>query len=691
MSILYIITFLGAFLLFQLELIVAQKLLPLYGGGFSIWATCMMFYQFFLLLGYFYAHFLTHSSLRKKAIFQICLLFLSLLFFPFEFKFSNYFESPIVSIGFLLAQSIGFPFLLLSSTAIVQQKWLANNPNLHQSESPYILYSMSNIGSFVALLTYPFFFQPIFKLHTQLMIWYTLYGFYIVLHFFCLPQFDRVIQQATEEDKEKEKISLNKKHLFLWFFINVGTCSLLVSVTNIITMDISPAPILWVFPLAAYLFSFTIVFSEKKSVKLIILLSSVFSGIYFLWLNSQKTVDNFYWLIFYPIFLFTICCIMNRLLIHIKPHSPKHLTLFYIIISLGSFVGTVFINFFIPVLMRSFPSIFIDLYVSMIILFCCLFAYFFNSFHFLFRHAWLKYSVFAIMGFFIFYFIPTQLFFDDPHLKFSHRNFYGICKVTETEGIRWFTHGSVHHGAQPIDPEKENEPFYYNRENGPIHNVFKVKEDLQKIAIFGLGTAGFLSLSKKEQNWDFYEIDPDMLEIAQTQFTYLKNTLAKTKIYLGDARLKLQKVDQKYDLIFINAFSGDSIPTHLITYEAFSSYFEKIEEDGFLTLHCSNRYLDILPVLVKITEELHLFSAYKFDGNVFLKHAPPVKLFMATRSKELHQKIISEYQWTDTKKESFKDVSLWTDEKVNIIETFDFSSDVHLIQFLLNQMFEKIE
>lgn len=662
------ITFLGAFLLFQLELIVAQKLLPLYGGSFSVWASCMMFFQILLCLGYFYAYWLTSSAIRTKALFQVLIIFLSAFLFPFHFQESDLFSNPVLSIGFQLSITIGLPFFLLSTTSILQQKWLIATET-NSSRTPYTLYSISNVGSFVALLSYPFLVQPFLKLSTQLSIWYILYGIYFVLHFFCLPKSNT--QETSKIFASSTTNAFQRKNAFLWLFLSMATSALLLATTNIITQDISPAPILWVFPLAIYLLSFILAFAEKKWFPNVIKVSLF--ATFLLTIKLLLTYSGILFeLVFYHFLLFSLSCLAHHLLFKLKPHQD-HLVLFYIIISFGGCLGTVWINFLMPLLMRSVGTILVDLYGSLTLLFCCFLSYSFPKIKSLNRPLLVKSSGIVILIVW-FFFTPLKMLSPAPGQIVAFRNFYGVSRVIVEQELKWLNHGTTIHGSQFIDPKRESEPCLYYRPTGPFGEVFNISFPKSRIALIGLGVGSLIGYGTPDQSWDIYEIDPDVIHIAKKHFSYLKNSQAPLQIYLGDARIEIQKAPPKqYQLLLIDAFSSDAIPAHLLTQEAFASYVEKLAPEGVIAIHISNKYLNLIPILTKQAKHLSLYSAYQVTPYADpVEIFPSVRVFMMTSSKAVYDQLIQKHRWKST--ESVAPASLWTDEKLNLLEAFSWKN-----------------
>lgn len=692
-----LITFLGAFLLFQLELMVAQKLLPLYGGSFSVWASCMMFFQFILLLGYFYAYTLTSPPFQRYPWLHLLFLGVSVCFLPFEWDVEalaglSAFH-PSIAISLLLLQEIGVPFFLLSTTAIIQQKWLVQS-SLSQRSNPYVLYSISNLGAFVAFISYPLAVQPYLKLSDQFFWWYALYGCYVLLHGVTLP-WKRVKGEKGVEgevidlEKKGEKSFFSKKAQGLCFSLSAGTSALLIGVTNLISLDISPGPLLWIFPLALYLLSFIVVFSEKQAwVRRVV--QGSFCGfvglVFFLFFWGTSLLG---WFLFYISFLWLLCCVSHGILVRLKP-QVEQLGWFYLLLAGGGFVGSVVVNLIFPFLLRSVPTLLVDFYSAFLWLLLCYSVYGWSSLK---RYAqnpfWMGLGVGWI---FIFVFwIPFLLFLPPSGQIVAFRNFYGVSRVVETGALRWLFHGTTVHGSQSKDSLKKPLPFHYYRVNGPFGVVFHVQKNLRQCAVVGLGVGSMFGYSQAGQSWFFYEINPDVDWIAKNYFDYLSQGKGQAQVVLGDARLTLKTAPDRYfDLVVIDAFSSDAIPTHLLTVEAFQMYLQKLKPEGMIALHVSNRYLNLVPVLARMAQELKMYGVFQELGNGESKAIPPDHLWYSVNAKAVYgeeelpgvrtvvmtfsewktKELLEKYDWKSM--EYVHKASLWTDEQISFWEAMDW-------------------
>jgi hypothetical protein len=666
-------------------------------------------FPIFFISGYAYAHLLSKSPLKKSAGFHLALLALSLLMFPFSFDSPPRYENaPVWSIGYLLVTTIGLPFILLSTTTILLQTWLASS-SLSQSTRPYILYSTSNFGSFAAIFSYPLWIQPTFSLKTQLSVWYSVYFLYSLLHFLCLPQKNSLCSEIEENTisetlaqtarkvalerekkpgkKQKKKAKVEEKESspsavealrikpfsrILSFLISTGTCALLLAITNVITIDISPAPILWVFPLAAYLLSFILVFSDHQGI--IPLNICLVLGTFFFWGWLQVEERNtFYWLAFFLTLLFTSCCLFHQMLFQVKPSSSEKLSAYYLRIALGGCCGSILINILMPLWMVEVPTIFVDIYVAFVVLFISFLLYHLKYVKLLCGNRWIAILNGVLIIAFVFLILPLNFFRTLPNIKLIRRNFYGILKVVHHKDKKFFWHGSTIHGAQSLLPEEEDLPIYYYRKGAPFEDIIRVKRDAKQVALMGLGAGSLLAYAKPDQHWTIYEIDPDVVEISKNHFSHISHCKASLEFRMGDGRLCLKDSPHKYDIIFMDVFSGDAIPSHMATQEAFEIYVDKLAKDGILVFHCSNRFLNLLPVVTQLSNTFKLYSSFVVLPNTTGEFDQPgVLLQISTPSKELNERFQKEfiynekYKWLST--DLLRPVSLWTDERVNFLE-----------------------
>ena len=625
--------FLSAFLLFQVEPIIARYILPWFGGTPAVWTTCMLFFQVFLLAGYAYAHLLArHLSPRHQALVHLSLVVCSLVFLPItpgEALKPDGSENPMLAIIGLLVVTIGGPFLLVSASGPLLQHWFNR---IHPTVSPYRLYALSNLGSLLGLVSYPFFIEPKLGLNTQTVFWSAGYGLYAVMCAWgAIPLFRLATQSGSSETPENpatKKPSLSESFLIL-ALAACGSVVLLAS-TNQICRDIAVIPFLWVIPLSLYLISFILCFDHprwyNRRVWVPVLLTALAAVVYLLLQDYGEMELNVYAQIaIYSAALFACCMVCHGELVRLKP-SASYLTSFYLMVALGGALGGVFVNLVAPVLFKGYWEFHLGLVATMVLLGICLYRA--SDLH---RSPLVLWSgsilwvggIAALAGF-----LGLHIQEQQESNILTTRNFYGVLRVKETDSgtefaTRFLYHGRISHGRQFLIPRMQSYPTaYYGPFSGislaigrhPLRLSLNKLEDGARqgglhVGNIGLGVGTIAAFSKPGDTYRFYEINPDVDRIAKEYFTYLKDAKGLQQVILGDGRISLERelasnVRQQFDILTVDAFSGDGIPVHLLTREAFALYWEHLQPDGILALHITNRHFDLSPVVRALAREL---------------------------------------------------------------------------------------
>jgi len=644
------IIFLSAFLLFQVQPLIAKLILPL----------CLLFFQAFLLLGYLYAHVLSQiRNLRVQVSIHSVALLLSLLFMPIGLKQLSDIDqtAPLFEILHLLVFSIGAPYFLLSSTGPLVQKWLStiNAPsndlsNVASNTSsdshntnfvPYKLYSLSNIGSLLALLSYPFIFEPLFTLPDQLVYWSIGYiVLVILLVVFCTQLFKRVVRYMQHKEAAVNKVSANKELVerenlahspinrtpldwLLWLALSATGVVLLVSVTSAMTQNIPPVPFLWILPLSLYLLTFIISFhSAKWYVRwywYVLFILSSFAGLLMFFIGSQ--FDILSQVLIYSGILLSSCMICHGELVKLKPDTSR-LTLFYLNMSLGGFLGSAFVAFVAQHLFTQFLEFPIALFSVFVLLAACTYVLRKNTEHdnnkapVAIASSSVVFAVLLVVSF-----VSLNQKFKENTVELS-RNFYGLLSVKDVDvnGVveRRLIDGTTSHGTQSLDKALAHRPMSYYRENSGValalQHLFLTPSI--NVGLVGLGAGTLATYGRKGDNYTFYELNPNVERMARQYFTYIENSKANVDVVIGDGRVTLQKLLDKgqvnnFDVLVIDAFSGDAVPAHLVTTQAFGLYFQHMKTDGILAIHVSNSHLD-LTSLVKGLAKHSAYSALYF-------------------------------------------------------------------------------
>ena len=605
---------LGAFLLFLVQPIMGKFILPWFGGGSSVWTTCLLFFQTVLLAGYAYAHALT-SKLRPRAqcVAHLAALGLALVFlpiFPNEAWKPTPEQAPTLRILLLLGVTIGWPFFVLSATAPLLQRWFCW---LEPGKSPYRLYAWSNGGSLAALFLYPFVIEPELTRPAQSALWSA--GLLVFVG--CCATIAwrlRGLSAVPEEDRNEGEgpafvgAPVTRVNRLFWIALSTMGSALLLASTNKICQDAASTPLLWVLPLCLYLVSFIIVFHDPKSYQRVIYVSGFFISLMAvaaaIYLRNYMTLSLQVWA--YCFALFFGCMSFHGELSRLRP-STASLTSYYLAISIGGALGAFLVAIVAPVLLNHYYELQIVLIVGSILLLAVMLRdkdSRLNRGLYRANWAWLATALFvAALAY------QQDASYSSRDVIHSSRNFYGALMVHEKgEGDpaahrRVLQHGNIRHGSQFLSDELRSEPTtYYGRSSGG-GLAFQALEKLpeRRIGVIGLGVGTLAAFGREGDLIRFYEIDPNVVDAAENYFSYLKDSKARgatIEFVPGDARLSMENESrQAYDLIVVDAFSSDAIPTHLLTREAFELYRSHLKPGGVIALHLSNRNL-MLPLVV---------------------------------------------------------------------------------------------
>ena len=600
---------LSAFLLFEVQPIIAKMILPWFGGSSAVWSTCMLFFQMVLLLGYGYAHWL-HSRLapRKQAMVHIAVLAVSLATLPIipgERWKSASVGQPSLTILALLLFTVGLPYFLLSSTSPLLQAWYARS---HNGGLPYRLFALSNLASMTALLSYPFLVEPNLPSHTQGIIWSVAFVCFAALcgltawRTSALAALSEAAAPAIEEAGPPPAFPLR----LLWLGLAASASVLLLAVTTHMTQDVAAIPFLWIVPLSVYLLSFIICFESPRlyhrAVFVPLLIAALGFMAYRLW-PEHVSMPLRLVIGLLALSLFICCMVCHGELARLKPH-PGYLTGFYVTVSLGGAVGGLFVGLMAPNVFHAYYEFPIGLML------CALVTFLVFSSELWHVRAWMKYSGIAalvlLLGGYC-YFVRGIMNQMVANYRVVERNFYGQLR-TEDEGdprfdddaCRKLIHGVINHGEQmKLEKYRRMPVTYFCPQSGIGRGMHAQEGQPRQIGILGLGCGTLAAYGRAGDTLRIYEINPLVLDIAQSEFTYLKDTPAKVEIALGDGRMLLdaEPPSRRFDMLVMDAFSGDSVPVHLITREAFGIYFRHLKPNGILAVNISNTYLNLEPVM----------------------------------------------------------------------------------------------
>jgi len=605
--------FLSAFLLFQVQPMMGRYVLPWFGGGPAVWTNCMLFFQVLLLAGYAYAHWL--GSLRSAHLqvsIHMALLAVSLLFLPIGPRSDIWkpasSSDPSGHILVLLAATVGGPYLLLSATGPLLQRWFSLS---HAEESPWRLYALSNLGSFLALLSYPFVLEPLLRLNTQAWIWSGLYLAFAVLCGWTAWTFRETSQVVNATDPSPRPTLWS---MLFWVGLAAAGSTLLLATTNQISQEIAVIPFLWVLPLSIYLLTFLLVFERDGwyNRPFFSITMGLLAPIACALLAASVVLSLRLQIVAHLIVLFGACMLCHGELARSRPPA-RHLTTFYLSIAAGGALGGVFVALIAPHVFSGFSEYPIGLAAA------CFFGF----------AGWLRTGAYSqwtrgnfavrvpLMALLLggLTAVAASVIAKDQFTSATVRNFYGILRVKENMDVngalRQLTHGTIRHGFQYLRGAKHDWPTSYYGPHSGAGIVLKTLENRDlRVAVVGLGTGTLAAWGKPGDTFRFYEINPAVKNIAYEWFTYLNDSKAKTEIVLGDARVQMERElesgpVQNFDVIAVDAFSSDAIPLHLLTAECGDVYRRRLAAGGILLLHISNRSLNLEPVARGLAQHLN--------------------------------------------------------------------------------------
>lgn len=624
--------FAGAFLLFQVQPLIAKFILPWFGGGAAVWTICMLFFQVFLLAGYTYAHITSrYLAPRKQAALHTILLLVALAFLPIvpgtQWK-PGPADDPTWHILLLLTASLGLPYFVLSATGPLLQAWFSR---LHPGVSPYRLYALSNVGSLLALVSYPFAVEPMFTRQTQAVIWALGFGSFALLCGACAwlvwnqnakKEGRKTVNRkgARQENERKRKLQLSIETpgepenestgatsayvKLLWFLLPACGSVLLLATTNKLCQDVAAIPFLWVLPLSLYLITFILSFDQPRwyARRTFTLLLVPMLGLVCYALFQECSLSLLSQVAIYCGASFVCCMVCHGEVYRLRP-SPRFLTSFYLSIAAGGAAGGAFVAVVAPLVFRSYA----ELHTGVGLL-----AALVTVVHWRERSGW------SISGKFIpawtlaaagsaalVFALFLQVRQNSKDTLFISRNFYGMLRVSPIEPddpvyhAKKLTNGHIHHGLQFVDAAKSRMPTSYYHELSGVGLALEYLpvQTNRRVGVIGLGVGTLAAYARAGDTFRFYDINPQVRQVAESQFTYLQQAEGHVEVVMGDARLALENESpQQFDLLVLDAFSSDAIPAHLLTREAFEVYLRHLKPGGVIAVHITNRHLNLLPV-----------------------------------------------------------------------------------------------
>ena len=652
--------FLSAFLLFLVQPILAKYILPWFGGSPGVWNTCLLFFQILLTAGYGFSHLLVNKfAPRRQAAAILALLLITFAFLPIapaKTWLPESLAAPTWHILRLLAASIGACYFLLSSISPLMQSWFSRTrPDL----SPYRLYTLSNLGSLLAIAGYPFVIEPNLGLGFQTKLWSILYLVFAVFCGVCaLQQWKQ--PSAPMPDPIVPEFPKNpapapcRADRVMWLCLAALSASMLMATTNQLCLDVAVVPLLWLLPMGLYLLSFILCFHSERwysrfgfGVALIAALGQA------CWILSQGIYIALpIQILSYASILFICCMICNGELVRLKP-APRHLTAFYLMISAGGALGGIFVTLIAPHIFKGYWEFHLTIAGTALLFLILLFrdrkGYLYGG-----RPLW-AWSLLSLSFLVLVASLGLQIRDDLKSTLAVKRNFFGTLKILEEDALNpaehriVMMHGRIEHGYQFTAADKHYWPTsYFGPESGAgiaiCFHPRRLNPSLRhlRIGVIGLGTGTLASYGEEGDYFKFYEINPDVLQFCDKYFTYRKDTAARVDVVLGDARISMEREKSRqqpgnYDVFAVDAFSSDAIPVHLLTRECYLNYWYHLKKDGILALHVSSRYFNLDPVirsLANLDKERGIQALIIDDPGSVMQETDPTRWILITSNQK---------------------------------------------------------
>jgi len=707
--------FLSAFLLFWCQPMVAKMMLPFLGGSASVWTTCVLFFQTMLLAGYVYAHWLGKFHLRRQIITHVLLMLAAFVFLPIRLSAETAGDATVNPVRWLLVELLatsGVPFFVLSTTAPLVQNWLSKT-KLESQRDPYFLYSASNAGSLLALLVFPLIIEPKLGIDTQSSAWAAGYGALLLMVGSVAGVSLKYVRHETAFDEPVPSVPvISRLH---WVAAAFVPSALMLAVTNHISVNLAPVPFLWILPLATYLLTWILAFakstpfsSDRVSKYIPVVLLILFP----ITTASFPVGRRWNWLLIagHIVILFAGGLLCHSVLASRRPH-PRQLTEFYFWIALGGALGGVFAAIVAPALFSTvfeYPLLFASIalfrekrdsedvlrnrdsvYTAALALAAFATWFAFRKFGvdvtqnhiaaavantafllvvFMFRKHHARFAA-CLTVLVLAYSFALPEFIEKGERMYVVRNFFGVKKVLFDLGgnRRKLLHGDTLHGLESQDPAKAGLALSYYHPTGPAGDVMRILETRppQHIGVAGLGAGTMAAYANALRHITFFDVDPQVAFIARGFFTFTRRCGDNCDVVLGDGRLAIQQYpDGEFDLLMLDAFSSDSIPSHLVSREAVQIYLRKLKPDGLMLFHVSNRYLKVEQLVASLIQDAGLVGLVRNDNDESIYGKTGSDYVVAARAIEHLNSLPDDESWYPVDADG---VAPWTDDYSNLL------------------------
>lgn len=721
--------FLGAALLFVVQPMFARFVLPLLGGAPAVWNTAMVFYQAALLAGYAYAHgSVRWLGVRRQAVLHVALMLVPLAVLPIVIPAGwtpPTGGNPILWLLALMTVAVGLPFFVVSTTSPVLQAWFASSGERGAAD-PYFLYAASNVGSMLALLSYPLWIEPRLTLAAQSALWRGGYGLLVVGVAACVVRLwktprttaDTTAETTAAHSKTKASApAITARQRLRWLALSFVPSSLMLGVTTYLSSEIAAVPLLWVLPLGLYLLTFVLAFSQRRFFSRTWLARALPIALVplVLVLNLRATEPIGGLMLLHLAAFFVVALQCHSELAAERPPASQ-LTEFYLWLSVGGVLGGIFNALLAPLLFNSIAEYPIALVLAAAVV-----------------SGWrepIRFSDFAwpaLLGILVAVIVVTAekravasqplvfgaifgsgalagYFMSRRSVRFAlalaallvagefyrgekgrvlhaERSFFGVHRVTldPTGKFHLLVHGATLHGRQNLDAAHQREPLTYYHSTGPAGDVMThfAQGQNARVGAVGLGAGSLAAYARSGQTWTYFEIDPVVEKLARDPryFAFLRDAVTPVRVELGDARLTLgRQPDGAFDVLVLDAYSSDAIPVHLVTREALALYRRKLAARGVLAFHISNLHLNLEPVFANLANDAGLTSLVRDDTQISdaeraAGKSPSIWLVMAREREDLAA-LARDPRWRAVRADPAQRV--WTDDYSSLLRVFSW-------------------
>ena len=588
--------FFSSLLLFLIQPVMGKLLLPRFGGGSGVWTTAMLFFQVGLLLGYLYAHWMSRMAPGAQAVIHVSLLAASCLLMPVSVWKTAPLSAgaaPEWQIAILLQTSIGLPYFLLASTSPLVQSWRAR---WDKDARVYRLFAVSNLASLAALALYPVGIEPLTTVRRQLLLWSIGYGCFVLL-----AALTALGSRRGAALPGTPPAAVPGAQRLLWIALAACPSVLWLAMANTLSQNVAPVPLLWVLPLAVYLLSLVLAFDGDRwyragFFRIALPVSWLVMGYGLL---RESPAIGLKWQVAISLAALFVCCLFCHAELARRKPAGSNLTSFYLMVALGGALGGVFVAVAAPHLFDQFLEYPIGVAGCVILAMALLY-----------RLPGRRLARLAVVAGAAVLF-ASQVNDWQEHTLMRRRNFYGALQVSDhgagDTALRILSSGAVQHGSQFAGAtEGRRATAYYGTKSGAARAIRCLEDRPLRVALIGLGAGTLAVYARAGDLYRFYELNPAVIEVARRQFRYLRESAGHIEVVEGDGRLALSRDSgELFDMVVLDAFSGDSIPVHLLTREAFALYFARLKPDGIVAVHITNRYADLEGVVRGAAESGH--------------------------------------------------------------------------------------